>query len=163
MSSKAPKVHTFDNTTDAYDATQCNEEIKDGDVLVIESEQVIGIAYTFPFALTEYIGELHVTIANPRTREGGIFAAGVDRAEQIARERGWRIVPPLDPALGRAFLEGTPRVGEPLGYRVLTAKTPAGRLRTGWLLAGTVAFIELDNNGHYRRTSEWVSFDEKKG
>ncbi|MEV5264770.1 hypothetical protein [Streptomyces werraensis] len=157
-----PKVHTFNSTSDAYDATQCDEDIKDGDVLVIEPEKVVGIAYTRPFALTEHIGELHAMTNNPRTYKGGIFAAGVDRAEQIAREHGWLLAPHLDLGMARAFLTSTPPCGEPLGYRVLTAKTDTGRLRTGWLIAGTTGFIELDIHGHYRFASEWLPFNKQE-
>ena len=57
------KVHAFESTGEAYDACQCNEEIKNGDILVVSSEQVIGIACTWPFAITENNGSFH-TIAN---------------------------------------------------------------------------------------------------
>jgi hypothetical protein len=35
--------HTFDGTRDAYDASQCDDGIRDGDVLVVPAEGVIGI------------------------------------------------------------------------------------------------------------------------
>lgn len=53
------QVHYFNSTGEAYDATQCSDEIKDGDVLVIRSEGVVGIADTWPFAVTEAAGNLH--------------------------------------------------------------------------------------------------------
>lgn len=52
-------VHHFSSTEDAYDACQCDEAIKTGDVLVIASEGVVGVAYTWPFAVTPEAGELH--------------------------------------------------------------------------------------------------------
>lgn len=52
-------IHVFDSSGDAYDATQCDESIKTGDCLVIPSEGVVGIADTWPIALTENPGELH--------------------------------------------------------------------------------------------------------
>ncbi|MFI1408861.1 hypothetical protein ACH4Y0_02810 [Streptomyces sp. NPDC020707] len=152
---RKPKVHPFGSTTDAYNATQCSEEIHDGDVLLIESEKTIGIAWTWPFALTEHVGELHVTTADPRTYQDGIFAAGVDLAEQLAKERGWRIIPPLDVAMARAFLAQYPRCGEPLGFKVLSRKSEAGRTRTGWLIAGTTGFVELDTDGHFVFANQW--------
>ncbi|RWN60188.1 hypothetical protein [Mesorhizobium sp.] len=54
------RVHFFDSTGEAYDATQCDETIKNGDVLVIESEKVVGLADTWPVAVTEHSGNLHV-------------------------------------------------------------------------------------------------------
>jgi hypothetical protein len=159
-----PRVHSFDSTTEAYNATQCYEEIRDGDVLLIESEKVIAIASTWPFALTESFGELHVTTANPRTYQDGIFAAGVDLAEQLARERGWRIVPPLDVAMARAILAERPHSGEPVGFKTLSQKTEAGRERTGWLIAGTTGFIELDTYGHLVSAGTWAPLtNDQKG
>jgi hypothetical protein len=52
-------LHFFNSTSQAYNATQCSDEIKTGDVLAILSEQVIGLAYTWPIAITTRYGELH--------------------------------------------------------------------------------------------------------
>lgn len=52
-------IHYFETTGDAYDEVQCNERIKKHDLLWIPSEEVIGIAYTWPFAVTKNIGKLH--------------------------------------------------------------------------------------------------------
>ncbi|NIY68095.1 hypothetical protein [Streptomyces malaysiensis] len=161
-SPREPKVHTFGDTFQAYNATQCQEDIRDGDVLLVESEKVVGIAWTWPFALTESIGELHVMTADPRTHQDGMFAAGVALAEQVAREHGLRIVPPLDKAKARAILAGYQRDGEPVGYRVLTRKTETGRERTGWLVASTTAFIELDTFGHLAVTGTWTRLTNEK-
>jgi hypothetical protein len=87
---RVPQVWTFYSTGEAYGAVQCRDEIRDGDVLVIEREQVIGIGYTWPFALTEASGDLHTLLdrLNPRTWQGGKFAAGVVVAEQEAARMG---------------------------------------------------------------------------
>src|SRR5262245_12140880 len=71
------KVHKFKSAGEAYDTCMWNEEIKSGDVLVIASEGVVGIAYAWPFAVTEEYGDLHgmepgYTLA---TMFGGKFAA----------------------------------------------------------------------------------------
>jgi hypothetical protein len=78
-------VHYFESTGEAYDACQCDENIKNGDVLVIESEGVVGVADTWPFAITEAHGALHsftkgTTIENYRD---GAFKGSIDtvRAE----------------------------------------------------------------------------------
>lgn len=54
-----PTVHRFDSTGEAYDATQCDENIQRGDILLIESERVVGVADTWPFAVTPTHGHLH--------------------------------------------------------------------------------------------------------
>ncbi|WP_050514483.1 hypothetical protein [Streptomyces rimosus] len=81
-----PKVWTFYSTGEAYGAVQCRDEIRDGDVLVIEREQVIGIAHTWPFALTQEHGSLHTLKehVDPRTWEDGKYASGVALAEREA-------------------------------------------------------------------------------
>ncbi|MFI2031419.1 hypothetical protein [Streptomyces buecherae] len=88
-----PKVWTFHSTREAYDACQVREDIQDGDVLVIEQENVIGIAHTWPFALTEDSGELHTLKKgiDPRTWEGGKHAPGVTVAEREAERLGIRL------------------------------------------------------------------------
>jgi hypothetical protein len=52
-------VHRFGSTGEAYDACQCDEGIRDGDVLVVEPEGVVGVADTWPFAVTRETGVLH--------------------------------------------------------------------------------------------------------
>ena len=52
-------IHKFESTKEAYDACQWDEDIKRGDLLVIESEGVVGVADTWPYAITEAHGELH--------------------------------------------------------------------------------------------------------
>ena len=52
-------IHKFDTTGEAYNAVQFDQEIKNGDFLFVPSEQVLGIAYTWPFALTKNHGALH--------------------------------------------------------------------------------------------------------
>ncbi|MFF8283293.1 hypothetical protein ACF06W_11290 [Streptomyces albus] len=90
---KEPAVWTFYSTGEAYGAVQCRDEIRDGDVLVIEREQVVGIAHTWPFALTEKYGDLHTLKEHldPRTWEDGKYAPGVVVAEREAARLGVRL------------------------------------------------------------------------
>ncbi|MEV8169604.1 hypothetical protein AB0O70_16915 [Microbacterium paraoxydans] len=86
---QAPTVHHFDDTTEAYNATQCRDDIHDGDVLVIASESVVGfLRAAWPGAITAAHGELHTFTADPRTIDDGKYAGSVELAEQIARELG---------------------------------------------------------------------------
>ena len=52
-------MNTFDSTGDAYSSTQCDDSIKKGDALVIQSEGVVGLAWIWPVAVTVKVGELH--------------------------------------------------------------------------------------------------------
>lgn len=58
-------IHYFDGTGEAYDACQCDENIKTGDTLVIESEGVVGLAWAWPVAVSKAHGHFH------RVKEGG--------------------------------------------------------------------------------------------
>lgn len=59
------KIHEFRSTGQAYDALQCDDTIRNGDVLVVRSERVIGIALeAWPVAITPEHGAFH-TLADP--------------------------------------------------------------------------------------------------
>ncbi|MEV7243950.1 hypothetical protein AB0N92_22265 [Streptomyces sp. NPDC093248] len=85
-------VHKFDSTEDAYNRTQCGDDIRDGDVLVIEREGVVGfLRSAWPAAITEAHGELHTVEGDPRTLDDGQYVASIEAAEQIAREHGFAL------------------------------------------------------------------------
>lgn len=55
-----PTVHTFKSTAEAYDASQSDDEIRDGDVLVGRSEAVVGVLVgAWPTAVTARHGSFH--------------------------------------------------------------------------------------------------------
>jgi hypothetical protein len=55
-----PTVHTFDSTVDAYDAVNSDDSIRDGDVLIVADERVVGIAVSaWPTAVTPEHGAFH--------------------------------------------------------------------------------------------------------
>jgi hypothetical protein len=88
-------VHEFSDTGSAYDACQIGK-VNDGDVLVIESEQVVGVADTWPIAVTVNHGELHTLREGLRLEDSKlisepVMAAGWKQAVQIAVEKGWQI------------------------------------------------------------------------
>ncbi|MGI5353464.1 hypothetical protein ACQEU8_36645 [Streptomyces sp. CA-250714] len=90
----APAIltHRFETTGKAYDASQNRDDIRDGDVLVIESEQVVAILYrAWPAAVTTERGELHSVDGDPRTLDDGKYTASVEAAERIAREHGYAL------------------------------------------------------------------------
>ena len=51
-------IHTFDSTEEAYDSVMTGETPV-GDILYIPSEKVVGVADTYPFAISKEHGELH--------------------------------------------------------------------------------------------------------
>lgn len=79
-----PNVHTFESTGEAYDASQCDDAIRDGDVLVVASEGVIGfLAAAWPIAIVfpdDDPGEFHsLTPENA----GVTVIHGTDYAESV--------------------------------------------------------------------------------
>ena len=98
--------HVFASTGNAYDATQCDEAIKAGGTLIILAEQVIAIAMTWPFAVTETGGKLHA-LSTPRPGESlaevasalNVTEADFLHAVDLARRLGFPIDPLLLPLL----------------------------------------------------------------
>jgi hypothetical protein len=85
---------TFYSTGEAYDATQCDETIKNGDVLVCDRERVIGLAWTWPMAVTVDAGQLHTArtmgIEHLLT-DANISVEQVRAAVAAADTRGWTV------------------------------------------------------------------------
>lgn len=69
------KALLFPNSRAAYDATQIGEAPL-GTVLLIPSEGVVGLAWTWPIAITAACGELH-------------SIADASKADEIMREAAW--------------------------------------------------------------------------
>lgn len=85
-------VHRFDDTTEAYDATQCRDGIRDGDVLVVESEKVVGfLVEAWPIAITEASGEFHGLTAPVGEFKEGRYIASAERATELAGELGFPV------------------------------------------------------------------------
>ncbi len=91
--------HAFVSTGNAYDATQCDEAILTGDTLIVLAEQVVAIAMTWPFAVTETCGKLHA-LSPPRPGESlAEVACALRHAADLARRLGFPIDPQLMPLL----------------------------------------------------------------
>ncbi|REE61464.1 hypothetical protein BX257_4043 [Streptomyces sp. 3212.3] len=90
-SRRKPAVHRFDDTREAYDASQCRDDIHDGDVLVVASEGVVGLLdQAWPVAFTEAHGEFHGPLGvAPREYKDGRYAASIDLIEGIAAAFGF--------------------------------------------------------------------------
>jgi hypothetical protein len=81
------QVHHFDSTGDAYDASQCDENAHDGDILAIPDEGVWGILFkAWPVAVTNECGAFH-QLAEGGTWddfEGGRYAAAAAEALRLS-------------------------------------------------------------------------------
>lgn len=86
-------IHHFDSTGQAYDACQCEAEINDGDVLVIESEGVVGLAHCWPVAITKLFGELHTAKSGRWDDLRGMFTEEqLRKAETVALDMGLAVM-----------------------------------------------------------------------
>ena len=92
--------HTFESTNEAYDMCMCDENIKLGDLLIIPSEKVIGVADTWPVAVTASHGELHIPVdgitvldledsMNEYRDKPFEFTKSFAKAMSLAEERQW--------------------------------------------------------------------------
>lgn len=81
------QVWYFDDSGDAYDATQCRECIDDGDVVVCLKEGVVGVLMTaWPTAVTRENGALHTMAPgyHMNTTDDGKYCRSYDLACAIA-------------------------------------------------------------------------------
>ncbi len=106
FSFSAWRIHAFASTGNAYDAVQTDETIAAGDTLLILEEGVVGVAMTWPFAITAEVGKLHA-VCEPGAGEtlGQIEKAldvpdgSIARACRLARTLGFAIDAGLVPVL----------------------------------------------------------------
>jgi len=103
------RIHAFASTGNAYDAVQTDETIAAGDTLLILDERVVGVAMTWPFAITAETGKLHA-VSEPGAGESlkhmekalGCPDGSSARACRLARTLGFAIdagLVPLSPEL----------------------------------------------------------------
>lgn len=90
-------INQYESTEEAYAACQTDETVKNGDTLIVETEEVIGLAWTWPVAVTVRNGELH-TLKIDCDMVSMIVEAGWNNellaiAVAIADARGWPVRP----------------------------------------------------------------------
>jgi len=114
------RAHYFNSTGEAYDETQCNDDIKFGDVLVIRREKVVGVADAWPIAVTKKAGNLHTLMCNEdfgTYQDGKLLLAALD-AEAVAIELGYALnrfgVEKKNPAIKLKYVasDGFKKTGE---------------------------------------------------
>jgi hypothetical protein len=80
---------TFASTAAAYDTSQYDERIADGDILIVPSEGVVGFLFqAWPVAVTETNGAFHQLAegATFASLEGGQYAKAAELAQAIAAD-----------------------------------------------------------------------------
>jgi hypothetical protein len=65
-------IHTFECSEDAYDSSQCDDAIKDGDILVTP-ESVAVLVQAWPVLVKGEPGEFHTLATSWETLEGGRY------------------------------------------------------------------------------------------
>lgn len=92
------QTHYFESTGDAYDRCMTEEDIKTGDILIIESEKVVGLAWAWPIAVTKERGELHShdhgvggihQLQKSGSSEYVFKTSQIAEACRIATDKGW--------------------------------------------------------------------------
>ena len=84
-------IWIFDSSGEAYDACQCRDEIKTGHILIVPNEKVVGIAHTWPIAVTVERGNLH-EVRSWALFEGDAWRNWIVQARYVAKELGYDIV-----------------------------------------------------------------------
>lgn len=81
-------THTFSSTGDAYDATQCDDDVLTGHTLLVLQEGVVGLSWTWPVAVTVISGNLHQMGDNPATviTDAGWETSQIQHAVAVADE-----------------------------------------------------------------------------
>lgn len=100
------RIHAFGSTGNAYDAVQTDESIAAGETLLILDERVVGVAMTWPFAITAEPGKLHA-VREPGAGESlehiekalDVPDGSIARACRLARTLGFAIDAGLVPVL----------------------------------------------------------------
>ena len=92
------RIHAFASTGNAYDAVQTDESIAAGDTLLVLDERVVGVAMTWPFAITAQPVKLHAVCAPGAGETLGHIEKALDvpdgsiaRACRLARKLGFAI------------------------------------------------------------------------
>lgn len=89
-----PQIHTYDtyDSEDVYDITQSDDNIKDGDVLVVKKEKIIGILVgAWPYAITSNVGMFHKFVSDQswNNMENGKYLESYKKALEIKKQLGY--------------------------------------------------------------------------
>ncbi|WP_213664138.1 hypothetical protein [Stutzerimonas stutzeri] len=109
--------HPFASTVDAYDQTQCNPAIRVGDTLLIASEQVVGLSWAWPVAVTAQAGDLHEMAEAESAVADVIRSAGwspdqIRAAVEVADAQGFTVAEWARAAVGASPSQSAVLAGE---------------------------------------------------
>lgn len=112
-----PIPHPFASTVDAYDQTQCNPAIRVGDTLLIASEQVVGLSWAWPVAVTAQAGDLHEMAEAESAVADVIRSAGwspdqIRAAVEVADAQGFTVADWARAAVGASPSQSAVLAGE---------------------------------------------------
>ncbi|RUE86337.1 hypothetical protein IPC1135_29655 [Pseudomonas aeruginosa] len=87
------QTHIFDSTGAAYDATQCDQAVGKGHALHVSAEKVVGLAWTWPVAITLEAGALHCMGDTPDTviSDAGWTTEQIKHAVALADQCGYPV------------------------------------------------------------------------
>ncbi|HBO6962740.1 TPA: hypothetical protein L4936_001601 [Pseudomonas aeruginosa] len=87
------QTHNFISTSAAYDATQCDQTVEKGHALHVIAEKVVGLAWTWPVAITLEAGALHCMGDTPDTviSDAGWTTEQIKHAVALADQRGYPV------------------------------------------------------------------------
>lgn len=147
-------THHFLSTEDAYAAAQTDEGINDGDVLVIESEKVVGLVGDFPIAVTDWTGELHDLAAGDTLQTLGFNRESIAKAKAEAEHIGAALIQELSNGKAAELEEAEDEaVLEIMLQSVLEARESAER--KAW---DSLARYKFEMFGYW--SSSWVKYNQ---
>jgi hypothetical protein len=89
-------AHFFTHSGEAYDASQCDDRIKSGDLLIVPEEKVVGFLFlAWPIAVTQDAGVFHIATNEwPDEEDEGGRAYWLDvreTAQVLAKRLGYNV------------------------------------------------------------------------
>lgn len=87
------QTHNFISTGAAYDATQCDQAVENGHALHVSAEKVVGLAWTWPVAITHEAGALHSMGDTPASviSDAGWTQEQIQHAVALADQHGYPV------------------------------------------------------------------------
>lgn len=111
MTQKIQYMHLFPDTSSARDSRELGDAVNQGDVLVVESESVVGVCTSFPFAVTQDRGNLSEFCFDQLTYEPADLldiVQGIYTAVAEAQRRGYEINPKFERYMTATSSPGAP-------------------------------------------------------
>ncbi|MFC0546889.1 hypothetical protein [Kutzneria chonburiensis] len=136
---QAVGVHVFFSSEEAYGASQCLDEIQDGDVLYVPTEGIVGILVgAWPVAVTDQAGEFH-PLHESITDQAAYWASQSGGQYEESFRVALAVIPPVmdAPAESAAVLYyQSPGTRVPLSVQRQTADARQYCAAYGWSLIG---------------------------